>query len=57
MPAVGVDRRPVVVLSIDLHFPSKVGVTREPLETGDDETLVFPETLGKEPRRDQLRTD
>ena len=57
MPAVGVDRRPVVVLSIDLHFPSKVGVTREPLETGDDEALVVPETLGEEPRRDQLRTD
>ena len=57
MPAVGVDRRPIVVLFVDFCFPSKIGVTREPLETGDDEALVVPETLGEEPRRDQLRTD
>ena len=57
MSAVGVDRCPVVVPSVDLRFPSEVAVAREPLEAGDDEALVVPETLGEEPRRVQLRTD
>ena len=47
MSAVRVDSREIVVSSVHLRLPPKIGVTREPLETGDNQAFVVGETFGK----------